>query len=33
MHDAPVPLGELPLAGVFNAMNLRRGTTMRIVGC
>jgi len=33
MHDAPVPLVELPLAGAFNAMDLRRGTTVLIAGC
>ena len=32
MHDAPVPLVELPLAGAFNAMDLRRGTTVLIAG-
>jgi hypothetical protein len=32
MHDAPVPLVELPLAGAFNAMDSRRRTTVLITG-
>jgi hypothetical protein len=33
MHDAPVPLVELPLAGASNAMDLGRGTTVLTGRC